>query len=430
MTEQQAREIVEKALSFARADHTEVQVSYSRQAATRFANNAITQHVASVDRGVSVRSAFGQQVGTTTSSEVSDESLQALVARSEAIARASAPDTEYLPPPGMQTYTPIRAYCPETAEQSHETRARAVADCLRPVVAAGLRAAGSYTTWATASAIGNSSGLFGYHTATAAHYAQTVMTDDSSGWGESWAPSVDRLEPLVAAETALSKAQAASSPGEIPPGAYTAVLEPAAVSELLGFAAWTMQAKAADEGRSCWAGREGSRVGIEGLTVRTVPADPELPGSPWIQQGLASKDVTWIENGVLRTLVYDRYWAREKGREPTGSPSNLIVDGDGATVADLVAEVDRGVLITRFWYIRFVDPMQLVLTGMTRDGLFLIEGGRVTRGLRNMRFNDSPLRMLKAIRRLGRPKVTAISGMMRVPPMTVEDFHFTSQTSF
>ena len=171
-------------------------------------------------------------------------------------------------------------------------------------------------------------------------------------------------------------------------------------------------------------------MGVPALTMRSVPAHPILPSSPWGEQGIAASDTIWIEDGVLRNLIYSRFWAQEKGREATGRPANLVIDGSDATTEDLIAQVDYGLLVTRFWYIRFVDPMKLLITGMTRDGLFLIEGGRVTRGVRNMRFNDSPLSVIKKIRAMGQARPTTLHGLQVVPPMLVDEFHFTSGTSF
>ncbi len=430
MTQDKAREIIERAVSCSTADHTEVSVGWRQEKASRFANNAMVQSVSTLDRGVSVRVAFGQKVGAAATNKVDDDALRETVARAEAIAKSAEPDTEYVPPPGPQEYAPVKAYHSTTADRSHEDRAKAIQAALGPVVAAKHRSAGSYTTWVSRSAVGNSSGLFGYHEATDASYGQTVLTEDSSGWAESASVDASRVDTGLAGRVALEKAEAARNPGEIEPGAYTVVMEPAAFAGLLGIANWTMQAKAAHEGRSCWTGKEGTKIGVDALNIASVPGHPDVPGQPWTQQGLAAKEVKWVENGVLNTLMYDRYWAEKCGREATGHPANTVVSGGDASLEDLVASVDRGVLITRFWYIRFVDPMQLLITGMTRDGLFLIEGGKIVRGLRNMRFNDSPLRVFQEIRALGVPRRTALQGYMVVPPVLVEGFHFTSQTSF
>lgn len=430
MNEEQSHAIIDKALTFASADEIEVSLGETTEKATRFANNAIIQSVSSHGRTVSISVAFGQKVGRATTNETSDEALRSVVERAELIARHSEPDTEYLPPPGPQSYIPVNGFRGATDQLAHEDRAASLAKAIEPCAAAGHRAAGSYTTYSSASAIGNGRGLFGFDRSTSAYYVQTDLTDDSSGWCESVSSDASRVDPSAVGRTAFSKAEAARDPATIEPGAYTVVMEPAAFAGILSIAGWTMQAKAAHEGRSAWAGREGTKVGVDDLTIRTIPAHPEQPGSAWTQQGLATRDITWLDRGKLETLIYDRFWARKSGHEVTGYPSNLIVSGTDASTADLIATVERGVLITRFWYIRFVDPMTLTITGMTRDGLFLIEDGKVTRGLKNMRFNDSPLRVFQSIRKLGKPAPTALHGPIVAPPVVVEGFHFTSQTSF
>lgn len=430
MNEERARALTEKALSFASADHTEVSVGAGVQTAARFANNSIIQHVRNRDQGLGVTAAFGQRVGGASTNDLSDEGIRACVGRAEAAARSSEPNTEYLPPPGPQEYMSIDAWDDDVVELPHDTRATAISEALAPVEAAGLRAAGSYTTHANQRAIANSNGVFGYNRSTHACYVQTVLTENSSGWAESVGSALDQLDVPAASRMALQKAEAAKDPTEVKPGAYTVVFEPAAVAGLTSIVGWTMDAKTADEGRSCWTGLEGAQVGVPALTMRSVPAHPILPTSPWGEQGIAASDTIWIEDGVLRNLIYSRFWAQEKGREATGRPANLVIDGSDATTEDLIAQVDYGLLVTRFWYIRFVDPMKLLITGMTRDGLFLIEGGRVTRGVRNMRFNDSPLSVIKKIRAMGQARPTTLHGLQVVPPMLVDEFHFTSGTSF
>jgi predicted Zn-dependent protease len=192
--------------------------------------------------------------------------------------------------------------------------------------------------------------------------------------------------------------------------------------------AWSMDAKAADEGRSAFSGKEGNAVGNALITLQSLPTHPECPAEPFFEDGMPTPDVTWIENGVLKTLIYSRYWAQKQGKPFTGYPSNLILRGGSHTLQDLIAQVDDGLLITRFWYIRYVDPMQLLLTGMTRDGVYRIQGGKVTHAVKNLRFNESPLVVMQNVRLLGTPQ--RVEGSMLAPPMVVENFTFSSTTTF
>jgi predicted Zn-dependent protease len=256
------------------------------------------------------------------------------------------------------------------------------------------------------------------------------MSGDSSGWAQTAGHRREDADPDRCAEVSTRKALAARDPGEIPPGEYTLVLEPAAVADFFGFLGWTMDAKSAHEGRSAFAGREGERLGVPGLNLSTRADHPEAPCMAASEDGMALPRTTWIEDGVLRTLSYGRYWSQKTGRPFTGRPANLVMDGGEASIDDLVAGVERGVLVTRFWYIRFVDPMKLLLTGMTRDGLFRIEDGRIAGGLKNMRFNESPLRCLENIRELGRQARVGRYSPLYVPAMRLDGFRFTSGTSF
>lgn len=430
MTTEDTQAILEKTLSFVTAEHAEVTLSGFHQGATRFANNAITQNLAKTDASLSVRAAFGQQVGSASVNQFDEESLRRVVQRAEDIARHSEPDTEYLPPLEPQTYRDVPAFSQATADCTPEDRAAAVREALSAVSGNGLRSAGSLTTEDSFVAVANSEGLFGFHRRSEAHFVDTVMTEDSSGWAEVVTPDVRAIDESTVARVARQKAEAARNPRAVEPKAYTVILEPAAVAELLSFLAWSLDAKAADEGRSALSGKWGTPIAASDVNLRSEPAHPDCPMYPFFGDGLPTPDVTWIENGVLKNLAYSRFWAQKTGHEVTGWPTNLIMDGGDATLEDMIASVERGLLITRFWYIRHVDPMKLLLTGMTRDGLFWIENGEIQHGVKNLRFNESPLNMLQNVEMRG---PVARSGRYLgclVPALKVRDFRFTSGTTF
>ncbi len=438
MTETETREILERALSFAQADHTEVSLSGSSEASTRYANNAITQNVAKTQMHLTVRAAVakGEQfcVGSASVNDFSDEAMRRVVAKAEEIAatsrRIGTPDTEYLPPVGPQTYLPINGFSPRTAEATPDDRARVIRTCTERVAAQGLNSAGSYATEWGFTAIANSAGNFAYHRRSHARFVSTVMSDDSSGWAEAVHEDVDGVRAAEATDIAMQKALAARNPQTIEPGRYTVLFEPAAVAGLLSFFAWSLDAKAAHEGRSCFSGKEGEKIGADCVHIFSDPADPRCPTAPFFGDGLPTMRVDWVKDGVLTNLSYSRFWAQKTGHDFTGSPTNLLMDGasEFADSEQLLASVERGVLVTRLWYIRFVDPMKLLLTGMTRDGLFWIENGKIAHGLKNMRFNDSPLNLLKNIVALGKPVRAETYAV--VPPLVVKDFHFSSGTTF
>ncbi len=377
-----------------------------------------------------MRVAFGQRVGRASTTDFSEEGLRACVAGAEAIARASEPDTEFLPLPGPQQYPAVRGYDERVAAATPAERAGRVASATGLAEREGLQSAGSLATNTYLSALANSAGLYHEQQLTDAGFVCTAMAGDGSGWAQRVGFRLDDADSDAGARTAVRKGLAAREPADLPPGDYTVVLEPAAVADFFGFLGWTMDAKAAHEGRSAFTGKEGTRIGAPGITLRTRADHPASPCLAAGQDGLPVPATAWIEDGVLRTLCYDRYWAEKTGHAFTGSPANLIMDGGEQTVDELVAGVERGLLVTRFWYIRFVDPMKLLLTGMTRDGLFLIEDGRVTRAVKNLRFNESPLRCLERITALGRQERAGRYGGAYVPALRVEDFRFTSGTAF
>ncbi len=428
MNEKEAREICEKAIAFSEAEHVQVNLTGVREASTRYANNEITQNVAKAQTTLRVLCAFGNRVGRCITNRLDTEAIRDAVKRAEEMARVAQPDTEFLPPPEPTTYRSIPAYAESTAHATPDDRARVVRAVIDEANARGLKTAGSFATSEAVTAVANNRGLFGYHTATRASLVCTMMAQDGSGWAEQTHEDVVSISPEAVAQRAADKAEAARHPQEVSPGDYTVVLEPAALAELLAYMAWSMDAKAADEGRSAFAGKEGTAIGNEKVTLQSLPAHPECPVEPFFEDGMPKPDVTWIEQGILKTLAYSRYWAQKQGKAFTGSPSNLVLQGGSHSLQDLIAQVEDGLLITRFWYIRFVDPMQLLLTGMTRDGVYRIQGGRVTHAVKNLRFNESPLVVLQNVRLLGIPQ--RVEGNMLVPPAVVDGFTFTSTTTF
>ncbi|MGC8783125.1 MAG: TldD/PmbA family protein [Armatimonadota bacterium] len=428
MNEKEAREICEKAIAFSEAEHVQVNLYGAREASTRYANNEITQNVARAQTTLRVLCAYGNKVGRCSTNRLDTDSIREAVKRAEEMARVAEPDTEFLPPPEPAMYRPIQAYADGTAHATPEDRARVVRQVIGEAKSRALKTAGSFATNSSVVAVANNKGLFGFHTATQASLVCTMMAEDGSGWVEQTHEDMNAISPEAVAKRAADKAEAARHPREVPPGDYTVVLEPAAVAELLAYMAWSMDAKAADEGRSAFTGKEGTAVGNNLVTLQSLPAHPECPAEPFFDDGMPTSDVTWIEQGVLKTLVYSRFWAHKQGKTFTGPPSNLILQGGSHSLDELVAQVEDGLLITRFWYIRFVDPMQLLLTGMTRDGVYRIKGGKVTHAVKNLRFNESPLVVLQNVQSLGIPQ--RVEGRLLVPPVVVNNFTFSSTTTF
>ena len=428
MERQQAEQILSQTLAFKQSDHLELSLHGETEANTRFANNTITQNTVQRNVTLHVSAAFGQKVGHASTNRLDPDSLQEVVSRAEQIALHTKSDTEYLPPVNPRQYIEIPAYDEITAKASPQVRAEAVKNAIEFCERQKLQLAGHFATGYQFDAIANSQGMIGFHRHSTANYTNTVMTSSSSGWAESVGETLNQITPKKAVEIACQTALTGQSPKEIPPGKYTVVMTPSAVAELLSYMFNSMDAKVADEGRSAFSKLEGRKIGPDEVQIYSKPQHPACPASPFFNNGIPTTDVYWIRQGILENLAYNRYWAQHTGHVYTGSPTNFIMDGTDTSLNTLIASVDQGLLITRFWYIRFVDPMKLLLTGMTRDGLFWVENGTIQYGVKNLRFNESPLNVINNIEMLGKPK--RVRGSSYVPSLKVRAFTFTSGTNF
>jgi predicted Zn-dependent protease len=320
------------------------------------------------------------------------------VRNAEEIARLSPENPEAMPVLGAQTFTPGAAYFDDAATASADWRATSVETAIAMSKKQDVVAAGFVETQAAMQAVASSKGLFGYDRYSAADYNLTARTTDStgSGWASKSFNELRLLDPAKLATAAIDKAARTKAPMAIEPGKYTVVLEPAAMADLLANLLFSADARQADEGRSYYSkkgggNRLGDQILDEKLQIYSDPAHPLAPTVGFDNEGLPISKNVWVEKGVLKDLFYSRFWADKMGKRPTAGPANVIMDGGTATMEDLIAGVERGILVTRFWYIRSLDPQTILVTGLTRDGLFLIERGKVTRPVKNMRWNESPI---------------------------------------
>ena len=282
-------------------------------------------------------------------------------------------------------------------------------------------------------AVATSKGLFAYHQNTDAAFSMTSRTPDGtgSGWAASGARDWSRIDPASIGRIAAQKAVASRNPQAIPPGLYTAVLEPQAVNDLVPLLSNALNARSADEGRSPFSkpgggNRIGEKVVDERVTLYSDPADPLLLGRPFDGDGLPVGRTVWIEKGVLKNLAYSRFWAQKQGVQPIPLTGGLALTGGTKPTEEIIAGCERGILVTHFFYIRALDPRTVLQTGLTRDGVFLIEKGKITRALKNFRWNESPLLMLNRLEDIGRSELTEAGQMM--PALRIRDFNFASSS--
>jgi predicted Zn-dependent protease len=439
LSREECETITKKALAFSHADEARVLVSSTNISNTRFAVNQISTGGDAFDSVVTVISKFGKRSGSAATNQLDDAGLRAAVEMSERVAKLSPEDPEGMPELEPQSYRPGVNWSDATASLDPAARADAVKRITEPAKAAGLVSTGFMEAITGAQAIANSKGLFAYNRSTASVLTTTVRTSDGTGSGWAGATHHDwtKIDPSTLGARATDKARKSVNAVAVEPGRYTVVFEPTAVGNLVQFIGRALSARAADEGRSFFSAaggknKIGQKVVDERVTIVSDPFDPKIAGGPFSGDGLPTKPVVWIENGVLKNLDYDRYWAQKQQRAPTGAGVSTGMSGGTSTMDDLIRSTERGLLVTRFWYLRPVDQRTILYTGLTRDGTFLIENGKVTKPVKNMRFNDSPIFMLNNLEAMGAPvRVSASEGgepgqAIAVPPIKVRDFSFTS----
>jgi PmbA protein len=453
-----AERIFEKIKKLSTVPEVEVIFSSTTFSLTRFANNTIHQNVAEVNEAASIRVAFDGKTARATTNRFDDEGLKRAVHSAESIARVQEPDSDLLPMAGTDegkgAEVPARWF-DQTAAINPADRAEGVGKIVAVAKKNKLVTAGIYSSAQSAEAVVNSRGLSVFHRQTAAEVSITMLADNSSGWQKANSPDVRNVDPVLLAEIAAQKARDSSGPQELPPGKYTVILEPAAVLDLVGSMFWDFGGLAILDQRSFLNNRIGTKLFGENITIIDDVTHPLQSNAPFDGEGVGRRRVNLVEKGVIRSLVYARGTAekmrKSESRDKVGeiqvtghgfplpnemgeAPTNIvfITPGTEQTVEQMIAGTERGILITRVWYIREVDPYEKILTGMTRDGTFLVEGGKVKHGLLNFRFNQSLIEMLNNVETMG--KAVRASGEeafdMVVPAMKIHGFNFTEVTKF
>ncbi|MEO6456107.1 MAG: TldD/PmbA family protein [Ginsengibacter sp.] len=436
LSKEEAQALLKKVLSYSKADECEVNLDGSDGGNVRYARNAVSTSGGISRNNLVVQSSFGKKVGVATINEFDDASLEKAVKRSEELAKLAPENPEFVKNLGPQQHGPSKTFVPQTAAITPKLRADLVAESLQIAKDNKLTAAGFLESSAGFSAMMNSSGLFAYNTATNVNFNVTLRTDDGkgSGYATKGYNDVSKLDVKSATSIAANKAIKSVTAKAIEPGKYTVILEPAAGAVLLENLFFGLDARRADEGRSFLSKsgggtKLGEKLVDEAVTIYSDPQNSELPGSTWAGDGRPQEKVTWIDKGVVKNLYYSRFWAQTKGVKAIPAPDGVIMEGGTATLEDLIKGTEKGILVTRLWYIRSVDPQTLLLTGLTRDGTFYIENGAIKFPVKNFRFNESPVIMLNNLEALGIPERT-VSGESNtsylIPPMKVRDFTFSS----
>ncbi|HUI83652.1 MAG TPA: TldD/PmbA family protein [Candidatus Binatia bacterium] len=465
LTREPAHDIFDRLRKHCTADEIEMLISGGRSALTRFANNTIHQNVAEEQYQISVRVSLAGRTARATTNKHDDGSLQRVVESAEALARVQQPDPDLLPMPSPDEVNQdgaeagvavVQRYFEHTAQLTPPERAAAVAQMVATAKKHGLTAAGIFSSAEAVEGIFNSRGLAEWYEQTLAEVSITMLGETSSGWQKGNSPNVAQLDPAKLAEVAAQKAIAARNPGELAPGKYTVILEPAAVLDAVGFMFWDFGGSALLEQRSFLNGRMGTQLFGDNITILDDVYHPLQTGMPFDGEGMKRHRLKLVENGTVRAVTYARSSAKrmrdselagEMGPiTPTGhgfplpneigeAPLNIVFavpEGKSQSVEQMIASTEHGILVTRLWYIREVDPYEKILTGMTRDGTFLVRGGELQGGIRNLRFNESLVRMLCNVEAMGEPvRASGEESMdMVVPAMMIREFNFTESTMF
>lgn len=433
--------VLDQALSASKADETEALVVGSESALTRYTHNYIHENMVEKNWQLSVRAVVGKRIGVASTNRLDAQGIADVVARATEIARLSPEDADF---PGLPDDNSPCDDIPETCDEATaglapEARADAVAQITRVMGRNALYAAGYVSSRADTIAVANSRGVRRFFRGSDSAINIKAIGETSSGYAEGYARRFADLSPKDLAERAARKAVEGAAPRQLEPGKYTVILEPAAFREFLGYLSWiAFGAQPFEQGSSFMSGRLGEKVMGQNVTIRDDFTQREHLGLPFDFEGAPRRPVGFIENGIAQDVVYDSYYAAKLHHVNTGHalpapnadgpmPLNVVVDPGVRSTDELIAGVERGVLMTRTWYIRLVDQKQTNITGMTRDGLFLIENGTVKHGLKNMRFNES---ITGALGRCQLASELVRSESHVLPAARIDDFHFTSGTEF
>jgi predicted Zn-dependent protease len=438
------KQITDKVLNLTKADGVEVRFSGGERSATRYANSSITANLIEHDQEVSIAVYYGQKTASATTHQFDDASLKRTIARVQELAKRKPDNPELMPlvkPP--QPYIEVEAALPDAVSFGPAERAKMVKASTDICEKKGVLGAGYIPKLHWTNAIANSEGLFAYFRFAEASFILTCRTPDQTGSG--WAgitgmKQVGNIDAVALTEVAADKALRSRKPRALEPGNYTVILEPRPAARYLSLALGALNARGAEESRSFMSGKErgttriGEKVFGDNVTLRSEVGHPILRQTPIGQDGLAARPVTWVEKGVVKNLFYDRYWAARQKKEPTATTPqmSLVMEGGTTTLEEMIKTTKRGLLVSFFWYIRAVDPQTLLNTGMTRDGLFLVENGEIVAPVQNFRWNESPAVSFNNITALGRPvpmhtgEAYDNPGTALVPPMKIEDFTMTS----
>jgi predicted Zn-dependent protease len=437
LNQEEAKRICDRVLGFSKADECRIVINGTRTGNIRYAQNSVSTAGLTENTEMTVSVAFGKRQGTASINEFDDKSLEKAVRRAEEIARLAPENPEFMPAVGKHEFKPSNTFSAGTAAIDPDYRAEVAAQSIAAGRKSKLVTAGFFVDTTGFQTIANSNGVFGHQEFTDLDFTLTARTEDGrgSGWVTRSARDARSFDPREASAVAIEKALRSVDAKALEPGRYTVILEPAATSELIGRMFGAFNARQADEGRSFLSkkgggNRLGEKLFDEQVNIWADPWDKDVPVRPWDTESMLPRERTdVVKNGKIVSLDYSRYWAQKQNARATARHGNMIMSGGSKSLEELIASTKKGVIVTRTWYIRQVDPQSLLLTGLTRDGTFYVENGKIKYPIKNFRFNESPVSMLNNVEEMGRPQIIGgdeVRYQMMIPPMKIRDFNFTS----
>lgn len=437
LNENEAKNLLTKILSHSKADSISATLTGKDTYNIRVARNSASTNGYADSLTVTITSNFGKKSGSVTTNKFDDDSIKEAVKKSEDAAKLAPESKEFMPPPDAQTYSAANNYSENTKNLSYDKRSEILSYIVDESAKNNVTTAGYLEDENVFTSVMNSNGLFAYNNYTIARHSATVRTQQGNGSSrfEKHYVNVNDLNYKKFADVAIERSKLSANPEQIEPGRYTVILEPAAVADITALCLNFMNARSADEGRSFFSKQGGGNLigellANEKVNIYSDPTDINAPSIQFTSEGLPRNKTVWFENGILKNLHRNRFWAEKTGTEAIAYPSNLIMQGSDKLIEQMIKETENGVLVTRLWYIRTVEQKTMLLTGLTRDGVFEIKNGEITRPVKNFRFNESPVNVLKNVIDIGKSeKATGSENetmQIFVPPLKIANFNFSS----
>jgi len=433
-------QILQNVLNYSQADQIEARLYVHDTYLTRFANSYIHQNVAERNNGLSIRAIIGKKIGSASSNSIEEDSVRETVNKAIEIAKYQHPNSDFQSLPSKKPIKYIHTFVEATKDYTPEQRAEGILKVITLADKQKLKAAGAFSTNVVELGIVNSLGVKVYHQFTEADFNTIISSAASSGYGSIITKDVNEIDFVKIANEAIDKCLSSKDPIAIEPGEYEVVLEEYAVSDLIDFLGYLgFGALSVQEGRSFMGNNLGKKIMGSNITIWDDGLDEKGLPLPFDFEGVPKQKVILIENGIAKNVVYDTYTAGKENKESTGHalpepntlgpiPMNLFMSSGNSTKEEMIAQTKKGIYVTRFHYTNVVEPMKAVITGMTRDGTFLIENGKIKAGIKNLRFTESILKILSYVSMIS--KETKLVGNTVVPAIKVDRFNFTGATQF